>query len=162
MGVGPKGTPAISFFDDKHALKMSLSLDANDGTPQIVLYDGLTEPAMHLGISKGFGPDISIGRPGQGRISISARDGGSPAIQILDPKNSPRISLDLSDDGNPAISLLGENRVIRASWRLHSDGSVIFSLSDPKARQRLVVMTDKDGKPSIRFVDPDKNEARGL
>jgi hypothetical protein len=141
---------------------MGLSLDTNDSTPQIVLFDGRDEPALHLGITKGLGPDISIGHVGRSRLSISARDGGSPAIQILDPKNNPRISFDLSDEDKPAISLLGENRVVRASWRIHTDGSVIFSLSDPKSRQRLVVMTDKDGKPSIRFVDPDKNEARAL
>jgi len=162
MGIGPKGTPVISFFDDKSALRMGLSLDANDSTPQIVLFDGHDEPALHLGITKGFGPSISVGKPGQGRVSISASDGGSPAIQILDPKNNPRISLDLADNDKPVISMLGDNRVVRASWRIHTDGSVIFSMSDPKARQRLVMMTDKDGKPSIRFIDPDKNEARGL
>jgi hypothetical protein len=162
VGVGPRGTPIISFFDDKLSLRMSLSLDTNDGTPQVVLFDGHVEPALHLGITKKLGPDLSVGRFGQGRISISARDGGSPAIQVLDEKNNPRISLDLSDNNTPTISLLGENRVVRGSWRLHTDGSVIFSMSDPKSRQRLVVMTDKDGKPSIRFIDPDKNEARGL
>jgi hypothetical protein len=162
MGVGPKGAPAISFFDDKLAPRMILSLDADDSTPQIILFDGQNGPALHLGVTKGFGPDISIGKPGQGRISISAREGGSPAIQIFDPKNNPRISLDLSDNDKPAISILGDDRVIRASWRLHTDGAVIFSLLDAKARQRLVVMTDKDGKPSIRFIDPDKNEAKAL
>lgn len=162
MGIGPKGTPVISFFDDKSAMRMGLSLDANDSTPQIVLFDGQNEPALHLGITKGFGPSMSVGRPGQGRVSISATDGGSPAIQIVDSKSNPRISLDLSDNDKPVISMIGDNRVVRASWRIHTDGSVIFSMSDPKARQRLVLMTDKNGKPSIRFIDPDKNEARDL
>jgi hypothetical protein len=162
MGLGPKGTPAISFFDDKLALRMGLSLDVNDNTPQIVLFDDHVQPVLHLGITKGLGPEISVGGTLKARVSIAAREGGSPSIQVIDGKNSPRISLDLSDQDKPAISILGDDRVVRASWRIHSDDSVIFSMSDPKARQRLVIMTDKDGKPSIRFIDPDKNEARGL
>ena len=34
------------------------------------------------------------------------------------------------------------------------DGAASFSLWDLDRRERLVVQTDKDGKPAIRFIDP--------
>ncbi len=161
LGINSKGTPIISLLDDKQAQKMSLSLDSEDGTPQIILFDGDNEAALHLGITKGFGPDISVGKQGQGRVSIFVTKEGSPAVQLVDPKGDPRISAGVFDDG-PSISLLGDDRVVQAIWRVLPDGSASFSLSDRQARQRLVVMTDKQGKPSIRFIDPDRNQSREI
>jgi hypothetical protein len=162
LGIDAQGTPIISLFDDKEAQRMGLSLDSHDdGTPQIVFFDGDREPALHLGITKGFGPDISVGKRGQGRVSIFLTKEGSPAVQLVDPKGNPRIAIGVFDDG-PLISLLGDDRVVRATWRVLPDGSASFSLSDGQGRQRLAVMTDKQGKSSIRFIDPDRNESREI
>ena len=161
MGLDAKGAPIVSFFGDKQAPSISIGFDSENGEPGIHLFDGQQEPALSLGITKGIGPDMTIGRKGQGQILMSAAGGFSSAIQISDSKNNPRLLLNVSD-AEPAILLLGDNRAIRASWQVHADGSVSFSLRDTQSRQRLVIMTDKDGKPSIRFLDPDRKEAKAL
>jgi hypothetical protein len=161
LGIGAKGSPTISFLDEAQAQRMGLSLDSQDGTPQIVLFDVDKEPALHLGVTKGFGPDIFVGRRGQGRVSIFLTKEGAPSVQILDQKGNPRISVGVFNDG-PSMSLLGDNRVVRATWRLLPDGSPSFLLYDRQSRQRLIVATDEQGKPSIRFTDPDKNDSREI
>jgi hypothetical protein len=45
---------------------------------------------------------------------------------------------------------------------VHADGVVSFSLRDTQGRDRLLIMTDKDGKPSIRFFDADRNVVKEL
>lgn len=163
IGTDAKGTPSISFLNDKDkgAPKMLLSVDPNDGTPQIILFDDHGAPTVHLGLVKGFGPDLSLGKVGQGRISLYVTEKGDAAIQLLDPKNHPRLSLSVADAG-PSISLLDDNQAVRATWRVLPDGTPDFSLSDRHSRERLVVTTDKDGRPSIRFVDPDTKTFREL
>jgi hypothetical protein len=160
LGIDAKGTPIISLLNDKQVQMMGLSLDSEDGTPQIAFFDRDHETALHLGITKGFGPDISVGKRGHGQVSIFLTNEGSPSVQLVDPKGNPRISVGVFDDG-PSISLLGDDRVVRATWRVLPDGSASFSLSDDQGRQRLVVMTDKQGKPSIRFIDAN-NQAREI
>jgi hypothetical protein len=161
MGIGATGSPTISFFDDKNAQIMALGLDPSDGMPGIHLYDDLKVPVFSLGIGKASGPDILIGKKGQGRISMSVSEGRSSSIQISDSKDNTRLALNVVDNES-MILLLGENKAVRASWRVHADGVVSFSLRDTQGRDRLLIMTDKDGKPSIRFFDADRNVVKEL
>ena len=123
--------------------------------------DDRGEPTISIGVTKGLGSEITVGKSGAARVSIEVSEKGVPAIRLWDAKNNPRISLALENE-NPIISLFGENREVRATWRVFPDGSPSFSLSDRESRVRLAVAVDKDGKPSIRIIDPEKHEERDL
>ena len=161
LGAGANGAPIVTFFGDDKSLLMSLGLQAGGGTPEIALFDGKGEPALSLGIAKGIGPAVSLGQKGKGQILMSVANGRSSSIQISDSKNNPRISLSSSDTG-PMMLLLGENSAIRASWTVHPEGAVSFSLRDGQSKVRLVIMTDKDGTPSVELLSPDGKVAKAL
>ncbi len=153
LGLNGDGTPAISLYDRQSKTRIGLSVDPEGGNPQLVLFDDDSEPAIRLGIPKGSGPDITVGRKGKGGVSISLTKDGDPSIRVRDQGGDSRLSLGLSG-GEPSISLFGPKNVLRSSWRANADGSVAFSLYDGKALRRLAIELDRDGKPAIRFLDP--------
>jgi hypothetical protein len=153
--VDADGCPHVFLADDNGTLKMSLSLLQDDGTPSVVLHDADGDAAAHLGIVGGLGPDFTLGKQGEGQISLSLDADGSPSFSILDANGKPRLQLLASRD-EPSISLIGPGEVARAKWQVLPDGSACLALADRQANQRLVLATDKDGRPSIRFIDQNK------
>jgi hypothetical protein len=151
IGLDAKASPGISFFGKNNDLKMSLFVEASDAMPHVALFDERGHVAIGLGVTKGLGPGIEVGQAGHGRASIGVSEEGSPSIELWDDKNSPRVSLSLVDQC-PVIALMDSGRVVRAKWNVGSDGSASFSLFDRNKKERLVVQTDKDGKPAVRFV----------
>lgn len=153
LGIGDDGLPSLSMYDNNKKMKLGLSIDHEGGNPQLVLLDDSGEPAIHLGVRKDSGPDVTVGRKGKGRVSISLSKAGEPSLQVQDEQGDPRVALGLSG-GLPSISLMAGKNVLRSSWRVHADGSAAFAIHDGNAKQRLVIGVDRDGKPSIRFIDP--------
>lgn len=153
LGIGNDGLPSLSLYDNDKKMRIGLSIDPEGGNPQLVLLDDSGEPAVHLGVRKDSGPDITVGRKGQGRVSISLTKDGDPSIQMLNERGDPRVALGLSG-GLPSISLMAGKNVLRSSWCVLADGSAAFSILDSNAKPRLVIGVDQDGKPSIRFIDP--------
>ncbi len=153
LGLNGDGMPVISLYDRQSRMKLGLSVDPEGGNPQLVLFDDNGEPAVHLGVPRGFGPDITVGRKDKGRVSIFLTKDGDPSIQVLDQRGDPRLALGLSGE-EPSISLFGPKNVLRSSWRVLADGSAAFSMYDGKVQRRLVIEVDHNGKPSIRFLDP--------
>jgi hypothetical protein len=161
LGMDAKSNSIISFFGADKSRKMSLGLIDGDGAPSIQLFDAQGESTLSVGLVKGFGPSVTIGKKGKGQISMSVVDRLSSSILISDSKAHPRIALSASDTG-PSILLLGDIDAVRASWRVLPDGVVSFSLRDGQSRERLIMMTDKDGKPSIKFLSPDGKVSKAL
>ncbi len=153
LGIGDDGLPSLSMYDNDKKMKLGLSIDPEGGNPQLVLLDDSGEAAIHLGVRKDSGPDVTVGRKGKGRVSISLSKDGEPSLQVRDEQGDPRIALGLSG-GVPSISLMAGKNVLRSSWRLLADGSAAFSIHDSNAKQRLVIGVDRDGKPSIKVIDP--------
>lgn len=161
LGLNGDGMPVISLYDRQSKMKLGLSVDPEGGNPQLVLFDDNGEPAVHMGVPKGFGPDITVGRNDQGRVSIFLTKDGDPSIQVLDQRGDPRIALGLTGD-EPSISLFDAKRVLRSSWHSLANGSVDFSLYDGKAQRRLAIEVDHNGKPSVRFLDPAAHTVREI
>ena len=159
LGLGRKGNPEIDLFDADSAQKMSISLDPQDGTSAVVLFDGKTRPAIRMGIVKGFGPDLTIGRDGESQITAFLTQDGEPSVQLLDSKRNPLLALGVTGN-EPSVSLLGPGGANRALWRVLPDASVELALFDSQVKRRLVVATDKAGHPSIRFLNPDNTIAK--
>ncbi len=159
LGLTEDGAPRIALSDDTGAVKIDLSIDPKEGTPQLIMLDRQNEPAISLGTLKGFGPHMIIGKHGENQILIQLQVDGSPSIDILDAQRNPRLALSVSGN-EPLVSLMGNNRVPRATLRVLTDGSASLALSDAQATERLVVATDKEGRPSIRFLNPDKTVAK--
>ncbi len=153
LGIGDDGLPSISLYDNNNKRKMGFSIDPEGGNPQLVLLDDSGEPAVHLGVRKDSGPDVTVGRKGKGRVSIALSQNAEPSIQVLDERGDPRVALGLSN-GLPSISLMAGKNVLRSSWRVLADGSAAFAFHDGNAKERLVIKVDRDGKPSIRVIDP--------
>jgi hypothetical protein len=153
LGIGDDGLPSLSLYDNHKKMKIGLSLDPDGGNPQLVLLDDSGEPAIRLGVPKDSGPDVTVGRNGKERVSISLTRDGEPSMRMLDEQGDPRVALGLSN-GVPSISLMAGKNVLRSSWRVLADGSAAFAIHDGNAKQRLIIGVDRDGKPSIRFIDP--------
>jgi hypothetical protein len=152
MGIDSHGAPAISFYGEKHDLKMSLSLDPAAHTPSARMFDGRGELQISMSLDDRLGPSISVGRPDKTHISIGVSNEKGPSVTFSDEKNNSRMVLSVLDKES-VISLLDENRVVRAQWRVVGDGSPSFLLTDRASRVRLWLSTDADGKSSIRFLD---------
>jgi hypothetical protein len=152
IGFDPLGSPGISLHDANGEVRVHLKVDGQTGEPRLNFTDDQLNPSIVITINKGLGPSIVVGSARQSRIRIGVSDEGSPSIQLWDG-NSPRISMSVPD-GQPIIQLLEANFAVRSTWRVLADGSVSFSLLDRNKQERLVVLTDKDGKPAIRFLDP--------
>ncbi|MHB1556772.1 MAG: hypothetical protein ACYC61_04735 [Isosphaeraceae bacterium] len=153
LGIGDDGLPSLSMYDNNKKMKLGLSIDHEGGNPQLVLLDDSGEPAVHLGVRKDSGPDVTVGRKGKGRVSISLSKDGEPSLQLQDERGDPRVALGLSH-GLPSISLMAGNNVLRSSWSVRADGSAALSIHDSNAKPRLVIGVDRDGKPSIKVMDP--------
>lgn len=161
IGLDRSGSPSINLFGDDHSLKVGLGLGPDDGMPALQFFDDQRNGVMSLDMTKEFGPGISVGNPGQGHISIGFSLQGEPTIGFWRTKNDLRIQLSILED-IPVISLLDKNHVLRTTWKILPGGSPAFSLSDDRSRERLVITLDKDSKPVIRLIDPDRNEAREI
>ncbi len=159
LGLNDKGSPVISWFDAQPAQRMSLSLDSEDGTPQVILYDGKNTPAVHMGVVQGFGPHLTIGKDGDSQITAFLTADGSPSFQILNEKRKAQLALSISNK-EPTIAMMGENGFPRALWRVQADGSVSLAFAGSEGPHRLVIATDKEGRPSIRFIDANNKVVR--
>ncbi len=151
IGLDAKGSPSILFFDERRKNRMALALDG--GTPHVNLFDDRGDVALAFGMVKGIGPRLDVGKIGSNRISIGISRGGEPSIELMGQGNTPRISMTILDN-SPFIALSDGGHGVRSTWRVMPDGAASFSLWDLERRERLVVQTDKDGKPAIRFIDP--------
>ena len=161
MGLDEKGMPGVSFLGASSNVKMKWSTSPGADTPSLDLYDEHGNPAISIGIGKQSVPALIVGSPGKPRVAVAVSEDGSPSIQLMDSKNRSRMELQVTAD-QPVVTLKDEKQSVRASWRLEADGEPVLSLSDSNANQRLVVKTDKQGNPSIRFLDADKNLGREI
>jgi hypothetical protein len=161
LGLDATGSPAIMFFNAKGLLKMGLSIGPDGGSPSINLFNDKAQSEITLGVLKGLGPELAVGKPETGRIAVGVSRNGLPSVTLSDRGNLLRMSLAITDDG-PMIALMSDDGSVRAILRILPDGSPQLSFADQASRERLVVKTDKDGKPSIRLIDPDGNQSREL
>ena len=152
MGIDSHGVPAISFYGEKHDLKMSLALDPAAHTPSVRIFDGRGELQIGMSLDDRLGPGISVGRPDKTHISIGVSNENGPSVTFSDEKNNPRMVLSVLNKES-VITLMDENRVVRAQWKVVGDGSPSFVLTDRASKVRLWLSTDADGKSSIRFLD---------
>ncbi len=160
LGIDKEGSPNVLFFDDKRKMRLALAIDPHDNTPHINFFDDQTKSVLSAGLLNGLGPDISVGKHDGNHITISLVN-DDPRIQFVDSNHQSRVHIGMIDK-QPSISLAGENGAIQSNWRIEPDGSVVFSMSDRAMRQRVVITTDKDGKPSIRVINPDQDQAKTL
>ena len=65
-------------------------------------------------------------------------------------------------NNEPTIALMGDNGSPRALWRVLADGSASLAFSGSQGQQRLVIATDKEGRPSIRFIDANNKVVKEL
>jgi hypothetical protein len=161
IGLDAKGSQSVLFSDEQRRTRMSLALDGDDGTPHLNMFDERGQAVLTLGVVKGFGPSLDIGKIGSNRISISVSQAGEPSIQLLGQRNAPRISVALLDN-SPIITMSDGGDAVRSTWRVMPVGAPSFSLWDRDKKERLVVLTDKDGKPAIRFVDPNNKTIKEI
>ena len=152
MGIDSHGAPAISFYGEKHDLKMSLSLDPAAHTPSARMFDGRGELQIGMSLDDRLGPSISVGRPDKTHISIGVSNENGPSASFCDEKNNPRMVLSVFDKQS-LITLLDQNRFVQAQWRVLGDGSPSFVLTDRASKVRLRLSTDAEGKSSIQFID---------
>ena len=161
VGLDADGVPIVSFIGEGHKPRMILSLAKSDWAPQISLSDQHGEPTISLGSGDDLGTSLMVGKRGQGQISVAVSKDGVPAINVLDKKNNPQIMLSVLD-GGPVILLFDSERNVRSAWSVSADGSARLVILDKKSKERLSVMADREGKPSIRFIDPDQNTFKEL
>ena len=156
LSVAANGSPSISMADDKGSQRMSLALLGEDATPQLMFFNpGGDDAVVSLGIIEGVGPSLTLGKIGQSQISLLIGPNGEPVFSLRNEDGKPRLELSVSGD-EPAVSLIGPAGVPRARWYVLPDGSSAFALVDSRKNERLVIATDKDGRPSIRFIDATK------
>jgi hypothetical protein len=161
LRLARSGSPGITLFGDDVRSRIAIRLSDLDGAPSLSLFDASGNEAVNLGILKDFGPQINVGTPGKGRISIGLSRTGEPRVELWSTVSEPRIVLNVVND-RPVISLLEKDHVARTIWKLLPDGSPAFFLLDGLSRERAIIATDKDGKPSIKFIGPDKKESRTI
>ncbi len=153
VGVDSNGHPSLGLYDESHTLRAVIGVAAS-GSPILSLQDEKGVSAISTGMLTGQGPWLTVGKKGQGDVSIGVSKDGSSSITISDPKSKPRIKLLVTEAG-PSIVLYDGHGHIRSSWSVSQDGSPSMTLTDSLSKPRLDVSTDKDGKPSIRFFDQD-------
>ena len=133
LGLNDKGSPVISWFDAQPAKRMSLSLDSEDGTPQVILYDGKNTPAVHMGVVQGFGPHLTIGKDGDSQITAFLTADGSPSFQILNENRKTRLASSVSNK-EPTITMMGDNGFPRALWRVQAEEPRVSRFPGAKGR----------------------------
>ena len=114
VGIDAHGCAAISFYGEKHDLKMSLYLDSAAHVPKVHLFDERGEPKISMSLDDRLGPSFSVGRADQSHISIGVSNEKGPVVTFADEKNNPRMVLSVIDKES-VITLLDPNRVVRGS-----------------------------------------------
>ena len=161
IGLDAHGAPRIFFIRENHIPSLTISTDSEGSDPTIDLLDDQGVPEMVLSIVKGFGPELSIGKPGHARVAAGVSPDGTSSIHLVDKDNKQRIAAFVTKDG-PALLLYDEKGGLRGEWRLLGDGSPLMSLRDQGSKPQLVVRTDAQGKPLIQVIDPVTNTTREI
>ena len=152
LGLSPRGQPGVDLFDTKTGAKISLFVDAESSTPNVLLFgQGPFDPTMLLAIGEN-GPRMSIWEPKRGRCSMGLNDQGQPTMTLRGTGNSRGMSLSASEDGAD-IALTGKDGIRRATWSLLPDGSPAVHVADRAGRVTLEITVDKDGNPAAQKIE---------
>jgi hypothetical protein len=161
LGLSQDGAPSILLLGEDMRQKIGISMGEATEAPTVFLCDDSGNHAISLTVHKGLGPSLVVGAPGRAGVSMGASPDGSAFVDLADKTNRARVTLSV-DNEVAGLSIMDSDHLIRASLRVVKDGRPAFSLYDVKQRERLIVATDADGKPSIRIVDPDTNSEKVL
>ena len=153
MGMFETGQPSFGLYDESGKFRAIIGMHPT-GSSMFSLLDENGKPSAGFHVSKDGSTTMHVGRTGQAQIRIEVSADGLPRIILNDPQGRPKIGLEVAK-GRPYIGLYDDQGVVRSSWSLAADSSPELALRDSKSQVRLTISTDKNGEPSIQFLDSD-------
>jgi hypothetical protein len=147
------GRPVIRLFDAQAEMKLSLFVDAEGGTPSLLLKGHGPRDCRSLLAVGDHGPRMSFVDDERGRLSMGLNDRGQPTMVLHGTGNARGVALSVSEDGS-TISLTGKDGIRKANWSLLPDGSPVIQIADHTGRITLEITVDEDGKPAVQKFGP--------
>ena len=132
--TGGKVVEAEKFLLRDARAKVRAELRADGDEPELVLLD----------------------RNENSRVRLRLEADGRPALVLYGKNNIPSATLGLLGDGWPALVLFGKDGEGSASLEVSPLVSAALHLSDRALKNRIQLLVDREGKPSLSLLDSDK------